>query len=208
MGPEGDSESLHATEQVLHIGEILTAVEDHVLEEVSDSALVIGFVERSGSDVKAHRDPSGRFDILADGIAHAVGQGSETDLGIVRDVTRFMRPGNGFDHCGIGGLCKEEYSPPECEEEEGQDGESILHMGGCLGLLGSLQTGNGVNAQDCAKGIALSAIGCLSAAPFPSARGGIGRRASLRGWYLNRMWKFESSRAHFKRLFFHTKLTI
>ncbi len=40
-----------------------------------------------------------------------------------------MRPGCGFDHWGIGGLGKEEFSRPECEEEGGQDREPILYEG-------------------------------------------------------------------------------
>ena len=52
MGSERDAEALHARDEIGG-GVILGAIEDHVLEEMGEAALVIGLHERAGGDVEA-----------------------------------------------------------------------------------------------------------------------------------------------------------
>ena len=68
-----------------------------MLDEVGEPALVVRFLERAGVDPEPQRGLARRRRIVADRVAHAVGQGAEAHVRIGGDVALRLRPGLGGD---------------------------------------------------------------------------------------------------------------
>lgn len=159
VGAEGDAEALHAGDEFVR-GEVFRTIEDHVFEEVGESALVLGFHEGAGGDVEADADPGGGLGVGLDDVAESVGELAEGDFRVGRDVAAFVGPGFpaaggfGFDRGGgirggglLGGAVGRDrgwrrgvLGPADHEEagggreEQGQDeGGRIAHGGNCCG---------------------------------------------------------------------------
>ena len=94
VGPEGDAETLHLRDELLGVGKVAGAIEDHVLEEVGDAALVVGFHEGTGVDVEAEGDALGGLGIGDDHVAETIFQRTEGGAIVGRDVTGFVGPGD------------------------------------------------------------------------------------------------------------------
>ena len=67
--------------------QVLRALEGHVLEEMGEAALRLGFHERAGLDQEAQADTVRRSALRQDGVAHAVGQPAPGNGGIMGEHT-------------------------------------------------------------------------------------------------------------------------
>ncbi len=68
------------------------ALEIHVLQEVRDALLGVGFHQRSGVIAHAQGGLAGGGGVAHDGVAHAVAEHAEADVGIGGDVGSGLRP--------------------------------------------------------------------------------------------------------------------
>ena len=91
IGPEGQPVAL---EQLDHLafGHIGRSVEGHVLDIVGKAALVVVLVERARIDLHPHQRRALGRGVLADHIAHPVGQLAEPVTGIDRDIALLEGP--------------------------------------------------------------------------------------------------------------------
>ena len=85
MGSELDAEPLHLRDE-LGRSEVLGAVEDHVLQKVRQSPLVIGFHQGASSDVKADRELARRLGIGIDDVFEAIIHRAEDGIGIGLEI--------------------------------------------------------------------------------------------------------------------------
>ena len=75
---------------------MLAAVKGHVLEKVSETALVLLFVQGAGENEKAQGSAIAWFAIGEHNVAHAVLQLAETRRGIWLEITFLLRKQDGF----------------------------------------------------------------------------------------------------------------
>ena len=69
-------------------GVMFGAIENHVLEEMGDTALGLGFVEGTGVDLEAERGAVLRLGVFEQSVAETVGQSAVADGGIGLEVAR------------------------------------------------------------------------------------------------------------------------
>ena len=91
VGAEGKAKPLEDPHH-LAFGYVARPVERHVLHEMRKALLALGFVERPERDREPDRDCLLRLRIVAQRIAHAIGQHAEPHRRIRRDVARLVRP--------------------------------------------------------------------------------------------------------------------
>ena len=94
VGAEAQAEPLEPVDE-LALGDVGRAVERHMLDEVGEAALVVALLERAGVDPQPERGLVRRRGVVAQRVAHAVGQGAEAHVGIGRQVAPRLRPRDG-----------------------------------------------------------------------------------------------------------------
>ena len=99
IGTEAEPVSLEPADE-LAFGHVGRAVQDHMLEEVSDPALVLRLVKRAGVDPEPQRRFSRRGRIPADGVTHPVGKHAITDGGISGQIAFLVWPDRFGRGCG------------------------------------------------------------------------------------------------------------
>jgi len=104
-----------------------------MLEEVSQSALIIRFVKRACANVESQRDSARRFGIPPDCKTHPVFEGSKFYLGINRDIAVLVGP---LRRLSL--FCVEKGASSQNQEER-KKGEVLCHGVGWLVLQRSLQ---------------------------------------------------------------------
>ncbi|MND78385.1 hypothetical protein D3C80_700990 [compost metagenome] len=92
VSAEGQAQAFQNTQQFV-LGHIGRAVESHVLHEVGQTQLVFILHQRPGGDAQAQRGLARRRGVFQDGVAHAVRQGAEADIGVGGDVAGGLGPG-------------------------------------------------------------------------------------------------------------------
>ena len=103
-------------------GEILRAVEGHVLEEVREPLLVVVFHQRTRIDEEAHADTIGWFGIREDGVAQPVFEEAPLHRRIDGDIAVFV-----WQRDRVGGVDEGDAG------EKGQGGEQTQGHGQGLG---------------------------------------------------------------------------
>ena len=91
IGTEGQPFSLKQAHHFA-LGDIGRAVERHMFDEMGKAALIVRLVERTGGDLHAHGGSALGRRILADDIAHAIGQATEPVGGIDGNVAGLEGP--------------------------------------------------------------------------------------------------------------------
>jgi hypothetical protein len=78
VGAEGEADPLEPFDE-LALGDMGRAVEHHMLDEMSDAALVLALVHRAGVDPQAQRSVVRRRRVAQDLVAHSVGERAGPD---------------------------------------------------------------------------------------------------------------------------------
>jgi hypothetical protein len=91
VGPEGQPVPLQDLDHLV-LRHRLGPGEGHVLEEVGETLLGVGLHQRAGVKAQAQRRLARRDRLALDGVAHAVGERTEADVGIGADIGSCLRP--------------------------------------------------------------------------------------------------------------------
>ena len=101
VGAEGQAVAFQDLDH-LALGHGLGAVEGHVLQEVGETLLGVGFHQRAGVEAQAQRRLAGRDRLAVDGVAHAVGQRAETGVRVSADIGAGLWPFAGRELVRLG----------------------------------------------------------------------------------------------------------